>query len=338
MQIDVIARNLPVNFLGARRNRRPRFASTCRSQREQTRQDRWHNAGPAAGSDGSRASCGPSTAPAERAKRPAPALLPRTAATAFRGPLPHPPQQEQPSATSRMPPSGRSRIPAATATAAAQSRLTSGFVPRLRPERGDGAVERNRSKEDAQRLRQRSDGVVGGKRAQRGQQKCEPRRARRQVLRARSAMRKQPATSMTICTSRTALIMLASEQRKAGGQKRRIAGQANPGRPRAFGVGQAEDAVVEPVLGDVAVNQRIAGDVRESNVEEKPQGQSGQGDQQEVLPRLPEHAPERRALRPPQRVALLFQHVANIAARPAIGAREIRWKGMAFTSCGKTRQ
>ncbi len=112
--------------------------------------------------------------------------------------------------------------------------------------------------------------------------------------------------------------MLAAEQHKAGGQKRRIAGQANPRGPRAFGVAEAVDAVLEPVLGDVAVNQRIAGHVRESKVEEKPQRKSGQCDQQEVLPRLPEHAPERWPVRSPQRVALLFQHVANIAAWVAL--------------------
>src|ERR1019366_1399287 len=110
------------------------------------------------------------------------------------------------------------------------------------------------------------------------------------------------------------VVMLASEQQEAGSQKRGIAGQADPGRPRPLGMAQPVDAVLEPVLGDVPVNQRIAGYMRESNVEEKPQRESGQCDQQEVLPRLPEHAPERQPLSSPQRVALRFQHVANIAA------------------------
>ena len=109
------------------------------------------------------------------------------------------------------------------------------------------------------------------------------------------------------------VVMLAPKQHKAGGEEGGIARQADPGWLRALGMRQPVDAVVEPVPGDIAVNQRIAGDVWESKVEEQPQSKCGQCDQQEVLPRLPEHAPKRQRLRPPQRLALLFQHVANIA-------------------------
>ena len=105
-----------------------------------------------------------------------------------------------------MPPSGRSRIPHETATphhvqaGHERAALVDGR------EAGDGRIQRHRSEEDAERLGQRRDGVVRGERAQRRQQKSPTCGARSDtVRRARSAMKKQSATSMTICTSSTAL-------------------------------------------------------------------------------------------------------------------------------------
>ena len=72
--------------------------------------------------------------------------------------------------------------------------------------------------------------------------------------------------------------------------------------------------MLEPVFGDVAIDERIARYVRESKEEEKPQEQTGKEEDQEIPPKLPEHARERAWLRPPQRVDLLFKHVANIAS------------------------
>ncbi len=109
--------------------------------------------------------------------------------------------------------------------------------------------------------------------------------------------------------------MFAPEQQEAGGKKSRITGQTNPGWLRTFGVRQAEDAMIEPVVGNVAVYQRIAGDVGKFEVEQQPQSKRSQGDQQEVFPGLPEHAPERPRPSPPWGFALRFDHVANIAVR-----------------------
>jgi hypothetical protein len=41
-------------------------------------------------------------------------------------------------------------------------------------------------------------------------------------------------------------------------------------------VSQAEDALIEPVLGDVAVDQRVAREVGELEVKEEAQGESRQ--------------------------------------------------------------
>ncbi len=86
--------------------------------------------------------------------------------------------------------------------------------------------------------------------------------------------------------------MLAAEEHEASGKECGIAGQADPRGPRTFGMAEAVDAVLQPVPGDIAVNQRIAGYMRESKVKEKPQDKRGQRDQQEVLPILPEHVAE----------------------------------------------
>ena len=39
-------------------------------------------------------------------------------------------------------------------------------------------------------------------------------------------------------------------------------------------MGEPEDAVIEPVFGDVAVDQRVTHDMREFKIEDKPQQQA----------------------------------------------------------------
>ena len=57
------------------------------------------------------------------------------------------------------------------------------------------------------------------------------------------------------------VVVLASKQLETQHEKRWVARQADPRWPHALSVSQPENALVEPVLGDVAINQRIAGDV-----------------------------------------------------------------------------
>src|SRR5271157_5874462 len=64
------------------------------------------------------------------------------------------------------------------------------------------------------------------------------------------------------------VVVLASKHQEAGGEKSRIARKANPSGARAIGMRKAKDAVVEPIVGNIAVNQRIACNMRESKVEE----------------------------------------------------------------------
>jgi hypothetical protein len=68
--------------------------------------------------------------------------------------------------------------------------------------------------------------------------------------------------------------MLAAKQHETGSHEGRIAGQPNPGRVNAVAVRQSEDALIEPILGDVAVDERVASNVRELEVKEEPQRES----------------------------------------------------------------
>ena len=71
--------------------------------------------------------------------------------------------------------------------------------------------------------------------------------------------------------------------------------------------------MVEPIFGDVAINQRIAGDVRESKIKEKPQGQPAS-----VTSRKYFATPGARARTAwsvlPSALSSVLKHVANIAA------------------------
>ena len=134
------------------------------------------------------------------------------------------------------------------------------------------------------------------------------------VRRARSAMTKQPAMSMSDLSQQYGVVVFASEEREAQREKGRVAGQADPGWPNALSVSQTEDAVVEPVLGDVAVDQRIAGYVRKAKIEDQTQRQRRHSKQNKPLAMLQEHAPEGHRLHRRGRIALWFGHVANIAS------------------------
>ena len=108
------------------------------------------------------------------------------------------------------------------------------------------------------------------------------------------------------------VVVLAAEEHKTCGQERRIAGQTNPRRMDAVGVGQAEDTCVQPVLRNVAVDEGVAGDVREPEVEDQAQRERRERDQQEEATMQPDHPPERK--RRTRRVAVRAGHFANIAS------------------------
>ena len=107
--------------------------------------------------------------------------------------------------------------------------------------------------------------------------------------------------------------MLVSEQHKTGGQKRRITWQPNPGRVNPVAVGQPEDALIEPILGDVAIDERVAGNVREPEVEEEPQGEGRENCQEEESCRAAKELPERSWLTCLPQIPARCAHVANIA-------------------------
>ena len=80
--------------------------------------------------------------------------------------------------------------------------------------------------------------------------------------------------------------MLASKEGEADGEESRVrAGGLRSAVCRRYG--STVNAVVEPVLGDVAIDERIARDVQEFKIEDKPQEQSGKDEDQEEGPKLP---------------------------------------------------
>ena len=71
--------------------------------------------------------------------------------------------------------------------------------------------------------------------------------------------------------------MLHTEYGKHGNQKRGISGQADVSG-RYLGAAEAIDAVLQPILGDVAVDKGIGDDGREAKQEKNPQPKGGQRD------------------------------------------------------------
>ena len=72
-------------------------------------------------------------------------------------------------------------------------------------------------------------------------------------------------------------VVFAAEEEETEGEESGIAGEADPGRLRiAAGMGEAVDAVVDPVLGDVAIDIGVAGDVGELEDEEQAEGDGEQ--------------------------------------------------------------
>ena len=92
------------------------------------------------------------------------------------------------------------------------------------------------------------------------------------------------------------VVMFATEEHEARGEEGRVSRQPYPGGPDdPVLVGQPEDALGEPILGDIAIDQGIACDERKLKEEDQPQGQSGERHQQEEECGFADQAPERGA-------------------------------------------
>ena len=88
-------------------------------------------------------------------------------------------------------------------------------------------------------------------------------------------------------------IVLHAKYGKRGSQKRRISRQADVRGGNLIRTAQAVNAMLQPVLGDVAVDEGIGGDGRETKQEQEPQPQGGERDPQkksEVLAHELAHA------------------------------------------------
>ncbi len=89
--------------------------------------------------------------------------------------------------------------------------------------------------------------------------------------------------------------MLHAENRKDPSQKRRIPGQPDVGCGNFLRAAQPIDSMLQPVLGDIAVHERVGGDGGKSKNEQKPQRDGGQRDKQkkaQVLAHKLAHAKE----------------------------------------------
>lgn len=105
--------------------------------------------------------------------------------------------------------------------------------------------------------------------------------------------------------------MLLSKEHETAGKKSGISRKANPGWANSFSMCQAEDAVVKPVLGNIAVDEGIAGDMGKFEVENKSQEEGCESNQEKVSRCLPEDAPKRRSLNSNCRITVQRWHFAK---------------------------
>src|SRR5271166_5369837 len=180
-------------------------------------------------------------------------------------------------------------------------------------ESGHSGVERDRSEENAERLSQGRDRVVSGKGTKRRQGKRPLPGTNRHGPARQIGNDEASGDVYDNLGQQDSVVMLASEQLETQHQKRRISGQANPGGSNSLGVCQSKYAVVEPIPGDIAVDQRVAGYVGKAEKEQQAEGERRQGEQKEPPAMYEQHSPEGQRLGCNWRIALRLAHEATIA-------------------------
>ena len=86
-----------------------------------------------------------------------------------------------------------------------------------------------------------------------------------------SAIRKQVPTIHHHLQRQHCPVVFHPENGEHGGQERGISRQPDVGGRNLVRTAQAVNAMLQPVLGDVAINKRIVGDGRETKQEKQPQ-------------------------------------------------------------------
>ena len=120
---------------------------------------------------------------------------------------------------------------------------------------GGSGIERDGNKEDAQGLGERGDGVVRGEGAERGEGEGDEGGAIGDGAAGQVGDEEAAGDVDDNLHQQHRVVVLAAEEHEAGGEERGIAGQADERGMNAVGVGEAEDAAVEPVPGNVAVDE-----------------------------------------------------------------------------------
>ena len=90
-----------------------------------------------------------------------------------------------------------------------------------------------------------------------------------------SAIRKQVPTIHHHLQRQHCPVMFHPEDGKHGGQECGVSRQADVGGRNLVRTAQAVNAMLQPILGDVAINEGVVGDGRETKQEKQPQPNRG---------------------------------------------------------------
>ena len=145
----------------------------------------------------------------------------------------------------------------------------------------DGEIQGQRGKENFQRFRKNRGGIVSEKRTERREHESGfggaiGEQAARHIRNQQTC----PQVEQDLCQQDGAEIA-PSKDRKKRGKKCRISGQARERGDNLARIGDAVDAVLQPVHGNIGVEARIVDDSGKVEQKSEPQSESGQDRRQE---------------------------------------------------------